>query len=113
MEVRVRSDIVGEPIAGAVPKCAIDARTSSILLLGRDVLANWRSDVSQAGAGSGVSSPIPSIWLRIYPRRGMSPTRLDTRWRIPRVVVALFQAMSLPHAGQGINYQQKRCDRDR
>lgn len=71
MEVRVPVDTLGEPIGGALATCAVDVRTSSLLLLGRDVLAGRRSDVTQAGAESGASNP--SIWLRTDPRRGNEP----------------------------------------
>lgn len=71
MEVRVPSDTLGEPIGGALPICAVDLRTSSLLLLGRDVLAGRRSDATRAGAESGASNP--SIRLRIYPRTGNEP----------------------------------------
>lgn len=74
MEVTVRSDTLGEPIAGAVAIHAADIRTSSILLAGRDVLVDWFY-TTQAGAGVGISSPITSISPRLHPP-GMSPIRL-------------------------------------
>lgn len=56
MEVTIRSDTLGEPIAAAVAIHAADIRTSSILLAGRDVLVDW-FHTTQAGAGVGISIP--------------------------------------------------------